>query len=364
MDDQLLERVSATLNTLVDPGASCQVLLLGDVDDGLTAWASEGGRQGVFGEDLDPEDTLEIALLHCAGLEEADFTDALDDALRHLRVGGLLAVVVHNTRHFRDLCRAASRDELTRGAGRGGLTIGAAANLITESGFDIVQSSPARAGYGSPAALRTGFELDAVDETDPARLTTLAHAQVIVARRTQREPDRYDGNHLAGLWEAGDQDGAVAYITRHLTQSQDRARLWNDLAVILVEANLAEDALACVRRAVSCDPFHPAARANLAEMVQAYGDEVGFDGSSIVEVDSELALKHARDLLSLGDTAEALRWAEIAFMTAPSADSAAELGLVLRSVGRPRCASEIKEIVAELRAEGATGKVDTKEPLP
>lgn len=359
MHDQLLTRLTAALTSLAERTASTRILLIGEADEGLSLWASEGSRTRLLADELAEGDTADAAVLYCEALDEPDYTHQLDLALRHIPVGRPLAVVVQNSRHFLELCRAASRGELATGDGRDGLTIGAAANLITESGFDIEQSTPLRAGYCSPAAHRTGFELDGVKETDPARLTTLAHAQLIVARRSERAPDRYDEDRLVDLWDSGEQDAAVAYITGHLTRNQDRARLWNDLAVILVEANLADDAIACVRRALSCDPFHTAARANLAELVESFGAEVGFEGSSILEVDADLALKHARDLLSLGDSAQALRWAELGFMTSPGEESAAELGLVLRTLGRPRCAGEIAEILAQLnlgareRHEGA-----------
>jgi tetratricopeptide (TPR) repeat protein len=197
-----------------------------------------------------------------------------------------------------------------------------------------------------------------ISERDPGRIATLAHAVLAVAVRGDASGiPRYDSDELATLWEAGNLDKAAAYLDGFFLNNGGRPRIWSDAAVILADAGMIDEALNCVRRAISCDPFHEAARENLWYLLERPRTEEP-ERLCLLEMDPALAVQNVETLMSIGREEGALNWAETAFMRRPDATSAAALVRVLRALNRPSQAGEVSSLLRLL----AAGRTDPSVP--
>lgn len=287
--------------------------------------------------------TVDLAIVSGAPLSEEGATVMLAQAHRALRPGGRLAVFTTNARHFYDICVASFTEQMPDTVV--GAPLAAVLDVIREAGFDQVETVALRLGYG-PAGddQPTGFEMDGVVEPDAARVATLAHACVFIASRADTAREPYRSEHLADLWEGGRLEEAAAYMNAQLMENPGRARVWSDAAVILADANMTEDALRCARRAISCDPFHEAARANVVDLLAMASEESRAAGASFLELDPVIAVQNADSFMTLNMPVEAQSWAELAFMRQPGTETADALIRVLRGIGSSGRVAEVMRV--------------------
>ncbi|GMV41765.1 MAG: hypothetical protein AMXMBFR64_34810 [Myxococcales bacterium] len=312
------------------------------------------GTSAISGAPLPPAGLASThALVHVdSTATDETLAGALHEALDSCVDGSPITVVAENGRHFSAVALRMAASPPALGEVVPGVPLASVRDLLVDAGVTEIRESGVSAAY-LPESLDhiRGRDLCQDQSVDKARLYNLAHVVVFEGRRGSWPPSSYDSEQLAAWLDSGDVEGALGYIRPFTDVQRSRARLWSDLAVLLEAASLHDDAIACARRATSCDVFHDAARLNLFDLTGT--TEATDEGGSFWESDAESMAQKAASLVRSLCPADALPLAELAVMRCPSTVTLGTLRMVLRELGEMSRAGEIPALARLLRLIGS-----------